>query len=297
LAAGLDALVPVRGQGFRERYAADLAAERARDQYDVAHRPVAQQIGAGAATALSLFGPGGLARPVRIAGAAARTGLETAARLGIGGASGLAFQDLSDAAAHRPGDRRDSVGAVAGGVLGAAASPLGAGRAAAIGSAATTAAQDLLHGRPVSLDAVGQSAVLGRLIGSAAGLAGRRWSQSLSSQAKGDLGERLGAVRSAINRMEREPGPKKLFKPKGWKAGTYLDGRSGDKLFEDKFGPTAKLSDGQLMAQNTLGPNYIVYHLLPEDIGKIFGLPLTGLAPQLADRQPAGNPARARRGR
>lgn len=289
LAAGLDALIPANGQGIQQRYAAHLAAEQARDAYDAAHRPAAQQLGAGAATAISLFG--GLAGPERIKGAAVQSARETAALLGAGGISGLTLQSLSDAAAHRPGDWRDLVGAAVGGVLGGAALRLDAGRAAAVGSAATTAAQEMLHGRSVSLDDVGRSAAAGRAVGALAGLAGGQGAQNLSSQTKGRLGETLGAVRSAINQMEREPGPKKLFKPAGWAAGTYPDGRSGATLFEDKFGLKAALSKGQQIAQNVLGPNYIIYHFLPEDVGKILSLPLTGLAPQLLQQQPTGDPA------
>jgi hypothetical protein len=292
LAAGMDALIPAGGEGYWERRAAQLAAERARNAYDVAHRPVSQQIGAGAATAISLLGSAGLAGPARLAGAATGSARETAAILGAGGMSGLAAQNLSDAAAGRPSDWRDEVGATVGGVLGGVARPLGPGRAAAIGAAATTATQNALHGRPVTLDDIGRNAAAGRAVGALAGLAGRQWSETLSPRAKGRLGETLGAVRSAINQMEREPGPKKLFKPAGWKAGTYPDGRSGDILFEDKFGPHAVLSEGQRIAQRVLGPKYILYHFHPEDVGKIVSLWSTGLAPQLERQQPAAPPAR-----
>lgn len=287
LAAGLGALVPIEGQGIRQRYAVRLGTEEARDAYDAAHRPLAQQIGAGAATLLALFGGPRVAAPERLA-AAARSGRETAAILGAGGASGLALQNLSDVTAHRPGDWGDGVAATLGGVTGAAALPLGSGRAAAIGSATTTALQNALHGRPVSLQDLGRSASAGRATGALAGAAGSQLSGNLSPQAKGRLGESLGAVRSAINQMEREPGPKKLFKPEGAKAGTIPDGRSGETLFEDKFGPKATLSTGQRIAQSILGPNYIVYHWLPEDVGKIVALSSMGLASKLASPQPSG---------
>jgi hypothetical protein len=115
----------------------------------------------------------------------------------------------------------------------------------------------------------------------------------LSRGAKGRLGESLGAVRSAINQMEREPGPKKLFKPKGAKAGTIPDGRSGDKVFEDKFGLKAKLRAGQLIAQGLLSPNYILYHWIPEDVGKIVASPFIGLGSHVAEPSPpAGSRAR-----
>lgn len=215
------------------------------------------------------------------------SGRDTAAILGGGALSGLALQNLSDFAAHRPSDWRDNIGAVAGGLAGAAAFRLDPGRAAAIGSATTTAVQDALHKRGISLEDLSRSAMVARGVGALAAKTGTELSQSLTKEAKGPLGEALGTVRSAISRMEREPGPKRLFKPVPGKPGAYPDGRSGNKLFEDKFGPTAVLRAGQLIAQSVLGPNYIVYHWLPEDVGKILSQPLASLAPQLVNRQPA----------
>jgi hypothetical protein len=287
LAAGLDALAPVVGQSLRQRYANQLAAGRARDQYDAAHRQGAQNIGADAAAALSLFG-GGSATPKLIAGAATRSARETAAIMAAGAGSGLVFQGLSDSAAHRPTDWRDGLGAAAGGVVGGAAFPLGAGRAAAVESAATRAAQNVLHGRPLSPEDLARSAAAGRLIGSVAGTVGRRWSDSLSPQAKGKLGEALGTVRSAVNHLDRDIGPKELVRPVAGKPGTIPDGRSAEtfpknpKLFEDKFGPSARLRPGQRLAQSELGKNYIVYHFVPEHVGRILSLPMSGAAPQFA---------------
>jgi hypothetical protein len=123
-------------------------------------------------------------------------------------------------------------------------------------------------------------------------------SQSLAKQAKGRLGEALGTVRSAVNRMEREPGPKQLVRLDPARPGTIPDGQHGDFLFEDKFGPKAALSKGQRIAQSILGPNYIVYHWLPEDVGKILAAPLSGLGSRLADDRPSvAEPARSRRPR
>jgi hypothetical protein len=147
----------------------------------------------------------------------------------------------------------------------------------------------------VSLEDLSRSAVAGRAVGALAGKTGTELSQSLTKQAKGRLGEALGAVRSAVNRMEREPGPKQLFKSDPAQPGTYADGRSGDILFEDKFGLKAALSKGQRIAQSVLGPNYIVYHWLPEDVGKILATPLSGLGSALVNnRLSTGHHAPAR---
>lgn len=307
LAAGLDALVP-SDKGIGERYEANLAAEQARNDYDALHRPLARQVGMGAATALALFGEPGpaaakLFAAVRPTAAkrlttVALSGRDTAAILGGGAASGLALQNLSDVAAHKPGDWRDNLGAMAGGLAGAAALGFTPGRAAAIGSATTTAVQDLLHRRGVSLEDLSRSAVAGRAVGALAAKTGAQLSQSLTKQAKGRLGEALGTVRSAINRMEREPGPKQLVKPDPARRGTVPDGHHGDILFEDKFGLKAALRKGQRIAQSILGPNYIVYHWLPEDIGRILSSSLAGLGSQLANAPPSAGyhpPPRSRR--
>ena len=296
LAAGLDSLTP-GDRAVGERYNASLAAEQARTDYDALHRPLARQVGIGGATALALFGEplpvaaklfGGVvpaaAKRLTTAALSAR---DTAAILGGGAASGFALQNLSDIAAHRPGDWRDNVGAIVGGLAGAAALGLNPGRAAAIGSATTTAVQDALHGRGVSLDDLSRSAVAGRAVGALAAKTGTDLSQSLTKQTKGRLGEALGAVRSAVNRMEREPGPKQLFKADPAGPGTYADGRSGDILFEDKFGVKAALSKGQRFVQSILGPNYIVYHWHPEDVGKILATSLTGLGSALENNRPS----------
>jgi hypothetical protein len=83
----------------------------------------------------------------------------------------------------------------------------------------------------------------------------------------------------------------------GWTAGAIPDGRSGDILFEDKFGPKATLSAGQRMAQAVLGPNYVLYHFHPEDVGKILGLPVGGPASRAANQPPASDRARPRSAR
>jgi hypothetical protein len=98
------------------------------------------------------------------------------------------------------------------------------------------------------LDDLSRSAVTGRAVGALAAKTGTELSQGLAKQTKGRLGEALGTVRSAVNRMEREPGPMELFKPNPALPGTRPDGRSGDILFEDKFGVKAALRKGQRIA-------------------------------------------------
>src|SRR5262249_15730312 len=78
------------------------------------------------------------------------------------------------------------------------------------------------------------------------------------------------------------PGAEKVGGAVEGKPATRPDGKSGDVLFEDKFGPSAALSAGQRVAQTALGPNYVIYHFVPSDVSKILSLPIAGLAPQLA---------------
>lgn len=295
MAAGLDALLP-SDKGMSERYDDNLAAEAARNDYDAIHRPLARQAGMAGATALALFAGPGPAAAKRLT-TAALSARDAAAILGGGAASGLALQNLSDFLDHRPSDWKDNVGAIVGGLAGSATLPFSPEKAAAFGAATTAAVQNALHHRQVSLEDLSRSAVAGRAVGALAAKTGTELSQSLPKQAKGRLGEALGTVRSAVNRLEREPGPKQLVKLDPKKPGTRPDGRSGDILFEDKFGLKAALSKGQKIAQSVLGPNYIVYHWHPEDVGKILSSSLAGLGSHLVSNPPSAGyhpPARNR---
>lgn len=289
VSAALDALPPSRpGLDYEQRFEANLANERARDAYDAIHRPVAQQVGQVGSILLSLAGPGPLV-PTRIAGAAGVSGRELLARLGAGGLTGMGVQAAVDAAARRNTDWQDAVGAAVGGAVGAAFPGLDPAKAGAVGSAVTAAAQDAFHGRPVSLADVGRSATAGRLVGAAAGAAGRWGSSSLPRRVKGQLGETLGGIRSAINQMERAPG-RATLPVTGAKVGTIVDGVTHDatRFFEDKFGEHARLRPNQKKAQAEYGLNYLIYHVLPHDVGEFFGVPLGTSAGQVPRRRPGG---------
>lgn len=93
--------------------------------------------------------------------------------------------------------------------------------------------------------------------------------------------------RRAVNYMDRDPGPHPLYKPVEGKPRTRPDGKSGDILFEDKFGPSASLSAGQRLARDKLKEKYVIYHFVPEHIAQILSLPTAGLAPQMANPVPA----------
>jgi hypothetical protein len=57
---------------------------------------------------------------------------------------------------------------------------------------------------------------------------------------------------------------------------TYPDQQTtGDEIVESKFGRAARLSPRQSEA-TTLVPGYRVDHTLPQDVGAVLGLPVSG---------------------
>src|SRR5689334_5688723 len=85
-AAGMDALVSGGLDRWRQRYEANLAEEKARDQYDASHRAAAQVTGQIGGTVMALVGPARIPAmfAARLPGAATITGREAAALLGGG---------------------------------------------------------------------------------------------------------------------------------------------------------------------------------------------------------------------
>jgi len=217
LAASLDALAePGPSAEWKQRYEANLAQEQARDRHDKVHRPVARVSGqaGGAVLGVGLLGPmqGALVAAPRLAGAATLSGREGAAILASGGAAGVGAQAVADGFTGRRSTVGDNIGAAVGGIIGAAALPLGPARAGAIGASTTSAAQDVFNGRPVAVDRAGQSAIAGNLLGGAAGVAGRGWANGLPQRAKGPLGEALGDVRSTVNGRRRVMAPRPVIR-------------------------------------------------------------------------------------
>lgn len=290
LAAGLDAVLQPEGFEDRQgRYATNLAGELARNRYDASNRRWAQGIGqiGGATLGLGVVGPleGALAAAPRLAGAAAVTNREIAAILGAGAGMGLVTQTVSDAlAGGRKASLGDNLGAALGGAAGSAALPLGPARAGAVEASVTSAAQDVFNGQPISLSKMGENAIAGNILGGVAGIVGRVGSNALPTVSKGLLGDGIGEIRSRVNLEARDWVPKTSERlSKGY---WYPDGRSGAIRFEDKFGVGATLSPGQKLAQLELGSDFRLYHTLPADIGKVFGLPAATVAPLLLNERP-----------
>lgn len=307
LEAAMAALVAPGGlSGWAQRYDASLRQEQARNSYDAAHRQLAQSIGSlsGGVLGLLALGPeeAAAAAAPRLAGAAKLTAREAGGVLGAGGLTGLGAQKLSDFATGHRSSTGDLVGAVAGGVAGAAALPFGPTRAGAVDGAVTSLAQDLFNGRPVSVAQLSQSAMAGGLLSGFAGSAGRKWSDGLTPKAKGQLGETLGDARAWLNAEQRMRIPKKRApvaegKAKTGKKGAYwypdaTDGpipedwsQSLPKMFEDKFGYGAELSDNQKVAQALLGGKFQLNHFTPNDVGLMTGLPAGGFGPQIVNQR------------
>jgi hypothetical protein len=279
LEARVDALAQGGTNGWGQRYQADLAQQHARNAYDTGHRRAAQLIGDVAGVGLSLISPVKGAAVARLPGAVGLTARDTAAILGAGAATGVVGQRAADLVNGQPSSWQDDVGAGIGGVAGAGSLFLGPQRAGAIGGAVTSAAQDVLNGRSISLEDAGEGAAAGGLFGRFAGNAGEQWSEKLPSKAKGRLGEALGDIRSTVNGLPRDWGPKAAATIAGTRKWWFPDGVSGDVRFEDKFGAKARLSTNQKMAQSALGDNFWLTHLLPEDIGKATSIPAAASAP------------------
>ena len=291
-AAGMDALVGGGLDHWRQRYDANLAQERARDRFDALARSGAQAAGqiGGTLLGLGLVGPvdAALASAPRLAGTAALTGREAAAVLGGGALAGLGIQTVSDiAAGGRRSSLGDKAGAALGGAAGAAALPLGPGRAGAVAGWVTSAAQDAFNVQPISLKRAGESAIAGNLFGGLTGRAGANAANRLSSSSKGRLGEAMGDAKSTIGGQRRVWTPKSrdyIAEGDYW----YPDGRSGPMRFEDKFGYGAELSRNQTRAQAALGANFKLYHFTPDDIGGIVSMPAAAVGARMVNSDTRG---------
>lgn len=287
-------------EGWRRRYDAQLAREKALDQYDARHRPAARMAGQTAGIVAGLAVGGGAGVAARLAGAARMTAAERAAWLAANGAVGAGMQTITDLAAGRRTSGRDGIAAAAGGLAAGAAARLTPGRAAAVGGAVTAATQDLLNGRPVSLQGVANGAMAGRLVGGAAGRLSKDWSNGLSRADKGKLGEALGAARSRVNGRPSGVQPQKQRDYLKDASGGFVDPkrkywipdrRDGDLRFEDKFGYAANTTPNQKLAAVVHGPNFQLNHFLPDDIGRLVGIPAgTTASHRPSDRSPRRKP-------
>jgi hypothetical protein len=201
----------------------------------------------------------------------------------VTGAGSQAFGDIARGSWSSPGDY---LGATGGGALEAlAATKMGVGSAGAIGGATTSILQDAANGEDISFR---NAAISGGVGAVASGVAGHSTSQHADAQtvrSKMSIGEELSKLRSWIRLDPPKAGPHREHLSKSY---TVPDHRAQSGLVEAKFGPTPILSDQQNRArvERMLSDGYRVDHFLPEDIGKLIGIPIGQLIYNFADRRP-----------
>jgi len=306
-AAGIHATADwLRGKSFGAAYKQHIAEQHASDAYDAAHYGWARTAG----TIGTIFIPGGeLGALARFAGKAptvARLGgrvLQTAgkwgaaeaklvrripevtrlagrerAAIGVAGAGGgVLGQGVSDAMQGRLSSPRDYGGAAIGGMAEALAATRGhPSRAAALGGATTSLAQDALNGRPLSVANAAKGASASSLLSSTASRIATRKAAQATIKQKEKLGETGSKIRTLLN-LDWTHSTKKerywLNAIPGYNKGyTYPDQRTAlGKLIESKFGEAADLSYRQMQAYLQLGSHYRVDHFLPRDVGSLAG--------------------------
>ena len=301
LSAGASAAFDFRRRSFGDKFADYQAAELARDRADASQRPLArgfgQAIGLGVslmapspAAAARMFSPKLLSEMRGLKGIAVGPRIQTKAReylvtsSGAGLANG-AMQSATDIATGGHGSAGDYLAAMIGGTVAApvaiARSPKSAG---AVEGFTTSAAQDLLNGRPISFDNAMRSSAAGGVSGDIADRLGTAWAKGLSSTQKGKLGERLSMYKTRARGHVPNGRGRRLYLSKGY---TVLDPASSlDELVESKQGPSVEASANQIRAFLEHPGRYRFDWWQPSDVGKITGFGGSSLGVHLADDDP-----------
>jgi hypothetical protein len=276
----------VRGADLQQSYRRRLKTERAADEYDGKYfrnsRIAGQVVGTGAQ--IAALGPieGMVAGGARIAQATPLIAREVATLGGVGAAAGVGGQAVGDGMRGTVGSAGDYVGAALGGATGAFVSRYGlAGYAGAAAGGATSISQDMLNRRVKSVDdalhAIDRArapALAGGALGVVGGAAGRAWADDLSRRSKEMLGEEVSALRTRVRGDRTLTRVKSREYLPGGKH-KYTDQRTlYNWLVESKAGRFARLSPNQNIAYLNLD-NYRVDHVLPRDVGAIWGAPLS----------------------
>lgn len=285
IAAGMDAVLQPGGTNdLPRRYNVNLAQEEDIDHYNARYRPVADKVGTGIGLGLELllaarYGGGfGLGAKVpRLANAAKLSRPEALAAVSAGAAGNVATQYATDAATGHRTTGGDAFGAALGGGAGGAATLFGPKAGATVNGFVTSVAQDIGNHRPVDFKKAGFAASASSLVAGRTGQAATRKVEALPSHTKGRLGEYAGPARAALNGHIARPNRTQVRTPITGQR-TVPDGiakRSGDDVhLEYKHGSRAKLSKGQLANQAERGANFILYHFMPEDFGKLASAPI-----------------------
>ena len=285
LGAGLSAAGGmIQGRDFVSGYQEGMAAAQAQDEEDWRLHPYARATGGVAGTGASLLvasplalgrvAAGGvrmaaLADVPRLKAAAGLVGREVAGLTGLGAVNGAVGQVVMDHALGRGSSASDTAGAALGGAVGTLG--LLASRrpkaSAALGGATTSMTQDLLGGRPVSVDEALQSAGLSGAIGDlVAPLASTRVNRLRPSE-KGNLGEMLSEGRSYLRGDAPREGAKPRVPVGGGKVAIPDHQTQSGLYVEAKFGPSADLTKNQKKAFSLDPDGFRLDHFLPQDVG------------------------------
>lgn len=210
-----------------------------------------------------------LADVPRLKAAAGLVGREVAGLTGLGAVNGAVGQVVMDHALGRGSSASDTAGAALGGAVGTLG--LLASRrpqaSAALGGATTSMTQDLLGGRPVSVDEALQSAGLsGATSGLFAPLVSTRVNRLRPSE-KGKLGERLSEGRSHLRGDAPREGAKPRVPVGGGKVAIPDHQTQSGLYVEAKFGPSADLTKNQKKAFSLDPDGFRLDHFLPQDMG------------------------------
>lgn len=310
VSAGIGALWDAaHGIPLDEAYPQRIAHEKARDQYYDQHYPTARTVGevGGALVPIPGAGPLALAKLATKAGRFAKfaetlehaaragerikqasrlTGRERLAATGAGALWGSGGQLYSDAMTGHFSSPRDYLAAMGGGALQAQLSLRGRPvMAGAGGGAATSVLQDVVNGRPVSLVNAAEAAGAGGAAGKIGDVIGRNrfyyhvpregpraWHVvANNNQAKAAMGEQLSKLRTRIA-GDRTASTEKRKLPLTGGGHTVPDQLTSiGHYIESKAGLFARLTKRQLQAYLELGSKYRVDHLLPHDIGTLYG--------------------------
>jgi hypothetical protein len=287
------------GKGFGPSYNAARQRARIQDRFDEQNYPVSRGAGEIVGTVGSLLATDGLAaaavpRFAMEGSAFARMPALTKAEIwkaqAAGAGLGVVGQAASDVGAGRRPDPRDYASAALGGAaMASAAQGASPTFAAAAGAAATAASKSALRGRAPTVAQVAGAMTGAGYFGAAGQVVGERGSNGLDWRDKGKLGENLTEIRL------RAQGEKIVARQQHVGLGQRRSTRPDFTLTPDpvtgaprwpdgKFGPYARPSNSQQLAETIYPGSYRYYPWMPSHVGKITGAALSAFGSPLFQR-------------
>lgn len=288
------------GEPVGARYQTLLQQGRDQDRFDEIHYPVARGVGEVVGTVGSLLATDGLAaaaapRFASRAYSAARTlpslTATGRARLAAGGAGvGLAGQGYSDVLSRHTSNWRDYASSAFSGAAAVSSAPkIGAVYAGGLGGGARYLADVALNGVQPQVDQMGRDIATGGYLGFAGRVAGEGESNALDIRAKGRLGEALTRARLALDGEEVVGRQQtiKLAQGRSTRPDFTLrpDPNTGKPRWPDgKFGPTARPTNSQKLAEEFFPGSYQYYHWMPRQVGQVLGSTLSAFGVPMLNR-------------